>query len=111
MFTIFRARHLFQVFIFISVLLFASCSLGGEEPPNQTRVASENTQVGTQSTATPAIQSTPTTPLRRLTICLGAEPDTLYIYGGVSLAQSQILEAIYDGPIDMVGYQNHPVIL
>jgi peptide/nickel transport system substrate-binding protein len=75
------------------------------------RVAGEGTRVDSESTATPTIQPIPTIPPRRLTICLGAEPETLYIYGGVSLAQSHILGAIYDGPIDVVGYQNHPVIL
>jgi peptide/nickel transport system substrate-binding protein len=46
-----------------------------------------------------------------LTICIAEEPETLYIYGGNSLAQRHILEAIYDGPVDMVGYQNQAVIL
>jgi peptide/nickel transport system substrate-binding protein len=48
---------------------------------------------------------------RVLTICQGAEPDTLYIYGGSMLAQSNILAAIYDGPIDTNGFSYQPVIL
>ncbi len=111
MLTTFRAKYQNLVIILIGVLLFASCSLGDKEPPTQTRVAGERTQPDPQATSTATILPTPTTPPRRLTICLGEEPETLYIYGGVSLAQSHILEAIYDGPIDMVGYQNHPVIL
>jgi peptide/nickel transport system substrate-binding protein len=55
--------------------------------------------------------STPPNEPRTLTICQGAEPDTLFIYGGAMLAQSQILQAIYDGPIDTRGYDYQPVIL
>ena len=111
MLTTFRPKYQYLVIILIGALLFASCSLGDEEPPTQTRVAGERTQPDPQATSTATIPPTPTTPPRRLTICLGAEPETLYIYGGVSLAQSHILEAIYDGPIDMVAYQSQPVIL
>jgi peptide/nickel transport system substrate-binding protein len=46
-----------------------------------------------------------------LTICIAEEPETLFIYGGDSLAQRHVLQAIYDGPIDVHGYQNEPVIL
>lgn len=48
---------------------------------------------------------------RDLTICLGAEPETLFIYGGSMLVQHSILEAIYDGPIDPLGYDFQAVIL
>ena len=62
---------------------------------------------------TPSPAPTPTNPpsTRTLTICQGAEPDTLYIYGGNMLAKSNVLDAIYDGPIDSTGYSYQPVIL
>lgn len=60
---------------------------------------------------TPLLTPTPTPLPRTLTVCMGAEPDTLYIYGGQMLAQQHILEAIYDGPIDTHGYEFQPVIL
>jgi len=62
---------------------------------------------------TPSPAPTPTNPpsTRTLTICQGAEPDTLYIYGGNMLAKSNVLEAIYDGPIDSNGFSYQPVIL
>ena len=43
-----------------------------------------------------------------LVVCIGQEPDTLYIYGGDMLAASQVQEAIYDGPFDnrSFGYQS-----
>ena len=56
------------------------------------------------STATPV-------PFRTLTVCLGAEPNTLYPYGGPNAAARSVLDAIYDGPMDVLGYQHQPVIL
>lgn len=34
---------------------------------------------------------------RTLVICQGQEPETLYVYGGSMLAQSHVLEAVWDG--------------
>ena len=48
---------------------------------------------------------------RTLTICTGDEPDTLYHYAGSMYIIRSIQEAIYDGPIDSVGYSYQPVIL
>ncbi len=69
-------------------------------------------QSSVNSTATPEIFATPTpeTP-KLLTICLGQEPSSLYIYKGNSQGMWSVLEAIYDGPIDTREYQSIPVIL
>ncbi len=48
---------------------------------------------------------------RSLTICLGEEPKSLYLYGAADLAARTILEAVYDGPIDSLNYSYTPVIL
>jgi peptide/nickel transport system substrate-binding protein len=50
-------------------------------------------------------------PERRLTICLGSEPTSLFLYSDQSYATSAILEGIYDGPIDTADYRYQPVIL
>jgi peptide/nickel transport system substrate-binding protein len=58
--------------------------------------------------------STPTaTPLppKELTVCQGEEPNTLFVYGGPSPAARNVLDAIYDGPIDARNYLFEPVIL
>ena len=61
---------------------------------------------------TPAPTSTPTPmPPKEFTICQAFEPNTLFIYGGPSRAARNVLEAIYDGPIDTRSYQFQPVIL
>lgn len=62
--------------------------------------------------STPTVLPTPTpAPPSELTICLGREPQGLYIYGSSSRAQWSVLEAVYDGPIDRRGYIDQPVIL
>jgi len=50
-------------------------------------------------------------PQRVLTICLGQEPSSLYIYKGNGRSMWSVLEAVYDGPIDTRDYQPVPVIL
>jgi peptide/nickel transport system substrate-binding protein len=48
---------------------------------------------------------------RTLTICLGEEPNTLYPLGEPNAAARSVLEAIYDGPIDEIGYNYQATIL
>jgi peptide/nickel transport system substrate-binding protein len=48
---------------------------------------------------------------RTLTICLGEEPGTLYLHGGRTAARHQILEAIYDGPVDSNSFASQAVVL
>ena len=61
---------------------------------------------------TPEPTSTATTvPPRRLTICLGQEPTSLYPVNNTSSGAQSVLAAIYDGPIDTNSYGYQPVIL
>ncbi len=48
---------------------------------------------------------------RLLSICMGSEPASLFLYGDFSMAARNIRQAIYDGPYDVVGFQVEPVIL
>jgi len=61
-------------------------------------------------TAVPTAEPTPIPP-RTLTICQAEEPNTLFVYDRPSRAARNVLEAIYDGPIDTLGYESQPVIL
>jgi peptide/nickel transport system substrate-binding protein len=63
------------------------------------------------SSAGPSTDVPIPSPPREFTICQAEEPNTLFIYGGPSPAALNVLEAIYDGPIDTRGYQFQPVIL
>ena len=49
--------------------------------------------------------------LREMTICLGQEPNTLYLNDNPNPAALSVLEAIYDGPLDSRDYGYQPVIL
>jgi peptide/nickel transport system substrate-binding protein len=65
----------------------------------------------TRSVFTETPKATPTVNPRSLTICMGAEPAGLNFYTEGMYAQSVVLEAIYDGPIDNNGFSYQPVIL
>jgi peptide/nickel transport system substrate-binding protein len=45
-----------------------------------------------------------------LTICLGEEPTSLFLYGDNSTAAKSVLQAVYDGPYDIRGFGIQPVI-
>ncbi|NQS91013.1 MAG: hypothetical protein HQ574_01275 [Chloroflexi bacterium] len=61
---------------------------------------------GPHSTVIPAPE-----PKRILSICLGEEPDSLFIYGDQSTSANIIRQAIYDGPVDQVNFQPISTIL
>ncbi len=48
---------------------------------------------------------------RLLTICMGQEPTSLFLYADASAAARGVRQAIYDGPFDLVNYDLVPVIL
>ncbi len=63
-------------------------------------------------TPIPTPTSTPTPiPPKELTICQAQEPETLFLYGDLTRGGRNVLEAIYDGPVDTLSYQFQPVIL
>jgi peptide/nickel transport system substrate-binding protein len=62
-------------------------------------------------TASSEIDATPAVEQRTLTVCLGTEPQSLYIYGTSSEVTWSVLEAVYDGPIDFKTYTPTPVIM
>ena len=46
-----------------------------------------------------------------LVVCLDQEPTSLYLYASLTPEAQTILQAIYDGPMDILGYVYQPVIL
>ena len=91
------------VFI-IAISITAGCS--ALPPLNPTPVSPT-----LQPSATP-IPPTATPIPKNLTVCLGQEPSSLFIYdGSYTQAKWSILEAIYDGPVDQINYEYKPVIL
>ncbi|MEJ5308930.1 MAG: peptide ABC transporter substrate-binding protein [Anaerolineae bacterium] len=102
-------KYFLATCLFIACLLLAACTATPTTTPAPTAASATATPVPT-ATATPSPTPTPTPRPRVLTICLGAEPDSLYLYADDTHAAQAIREAIYDGPIDTVGYTYRPVI-
>jgi peptide/nickel transport system substrate-binding protein len=68
----------------------------------------------TPETPTPTSEPSPTAsplPPRKLTVCLGAEPASLFPLGNLSSTARSVLAAVYDGPIDSNSYGYQAVIL
>ncbi len=84
-------------------LLVAACQATPETP------TAEPTQPA--PTVIPATPEPTIPPERTLVVCLGQEPQSLYLYGGASRSMWSVLEAVYDGPFDTLGYSAQPVIL
>jgi peptide/nickel transport system substrate-binding protein len=60
-------------------------------------------------TSSPPLTETPLP--RQLSICLGNEPTSLFLYDAVSPAAKSVLAAVYDGPFDWQDFQIQAVIL
>jgi peptide/nickel transport system substrate-binding protein len=98
--------------IIVTLLLFALITACGSQDPTPMIATPDADTPAPTLSPTPAPTSTPTPiPPREITVCQAEEPNTLFLYGGPSRAARNVLEAIYDGPIDTQTYQFQPVIL
>ncbi len=114
--------------LLLIVLLAAACrdEQPAPTPPAESSPAAAETVVAAASpaaeepeaeaepsaTAPPTATLEPTrVPTGPLTVCLAAEPASLYLYGPPSAAAALVREVVYDGPIDTRGYDVQPVIL
>src|SRR5690606_2693288 len=62
-------------------------------------------------TATATASPSPTPVPVELVVCQTGEPASLYLYGDDTRARSGVFQALFDGPIDVLGYTAQPVIL
>jgi peptide/nickel transport system substrate-binding protein len=76
---------------------------GGQTPAGET-------PAGRTPPATLVLAPSPT-PLRVLTVCLGQEPQSLFLYQAFSTSARSVLQAIYDGPLDVQEFDYVPVLL
>ncbi len=99
-----RIQLINQMILILCCASMTACAGGGLRLPWQPQ---------TTLTSTPSSTSTPTAPpSRELNICLGSEPDSLYIYAKrQSASMWSVLEAIYDGPFDLNSEGINSVIL
>ncbi len=91
--------------LLVILLGLTACNAQPPVIPNPT-----NPAVPTEDISTPTPTATPEPP-RFLSICLGQEPQSLFIYADQSLAARNVRAAIYDGPFDMLQFETQPVIL
>jgi peptide/nickel transport system substrate-binding protein len=96
------------VFLAFCVMLYALLAARPVGGAIADASSTPDTPSTTDSPSTPT--ATPTDP-KEITICQAQEPNTLFIYGGPSRGARNVLEAIYDGPIDTLSYEFQPSIL
>ncbi len=120
-------KNLRKLFIILGVLIVASMALSAcqpaatAEPEVQVETVVETVVVTKELegktvevviTATSEPEAPPTeAPPRTLVVCLGQEPETLYQLGGNMAAATNVLQAIYDGPIDNRSFDYQTTIL
>jgi peptide/nickel transport system substrate-binding protein len=98
-----NSRYLVPLMAFLAILLLSACSASASPTP-----VSSPTEV--KAAPTPSQTPTPA-PQKTLTICLGDEPASLYMYANLGTSARSVLSAIYDGPIDSNSFAYQPVIL
>jgi len=96
-----------RVRLFVLLILLTSIACSSQSPDPAGTTTPQNL---TPAAPTETITPTPIPP-RFLTICLGQEPESLFLYGDQSLAANSVREAIYDGPYDLLNFEMQPVIL
>lgn len=94
----------FVLIIIVFVFFLGACVVSEDQPNGE----ADNSQQQDTDSALPA---TPTPIPTSLVVCLGEQPDTLYPYGSPNQAAQEVLQALYDGPVDNLGYQYQPVLV
>ncbi len=112
-----RSLHIdFVALAFFAGLALAACRPGSPPPavdlPLPTGVPTRDGML----TLAPDVLATwtpepPPPPPRLLSICLGREPRSLFLYEATSAAERGVLAAVYDGPFETHDFVVEPVIL
>ena len=97
-------RYLLPTLLLGFILILSACS---GQPTAETPIFIPTETPAEAAPSLPALTPAP----RSLTVCLGEEPTTLYVYGSLNSSARSVLSAIYDGPMDVSGYEYQPVIL
>ena len=105
----------FTITILITCLAITMTACGPEattpEPILETVVVTEIVE-GTPMTVIHLVTPTPEpSGPRTLVICMGQEPDSLFLFGTGMLSAAHVMEAIYDFPFDHRDFAYQPVIL
>jgi len=81
--------------LIVLIMVFSGCNLMGLLYPEPT----------------PMIVITPIPETKELNICLGYEPRSLYVYNTASQAEQEVLQAITDGPINVLSNGEKQAVL
>ena len=103
-----RRRQTVCILVVIFILSGLLVGCGGSQNGNIDVV--DDTQAPS-ATATARPTPTPTPVPTSMVVCLGETPNTLYPYGSPNAAARLVLQALYDGPVDHLGYRYQPVLL
>lgn len=103
-------KELLKIY-FLSLFLVLVLSACSSAPGPTVSPVKTNAVAVKPSEPAPASPTATAKPPRLLTICMGSEPKSLFLYGDNSAAARSIREAIYDGPFDSLGFDVVPVIL
>ena len=98
-----KMRFITCLICFGAIVILSGCGTRGSE------TATSGTTPG-QETPQTSLSPTPA-PQKTLTICLGEEPSSLYLYDKLNASARSVLAAVYDGPIDSNSYSYQAVIL
>lgn len=101
-----KLRQMILLFVAILALVGVLAACGGNDGESVMDATTPPEQ-----TSTPAATPTATAVPVSLVVCLGEAPNTLNPYGSPNAAAQEILQALYDGPIDQLGYQYQPVLV
>ncbi len=85
------------------LFLFTGCGVE-QEPPLEIPSRPSPTATTRAPVVTPR-------PARVLSVCVGQEPQSLFLYDSGSRAAKAVRQALFDGPFDEVDFQYIPVIL
>ncbi len=96
-----KSRYILSL-ILLFLFLLSACGFEGNYPLQLPETSQEDT--------TPMLAPSPL-PERVLSICLGEEPTSLFLYGDQSTSAKIIRQAIYDGPVDEVDYEFYSPLL
>lgn len=103
-----KIRQAVIIWMFIFVLSVLAVGCGGSDNGGVNVIDATSTP---DFTATPGPTPTPTPVPVSLVVCLGDTPNTLYPYGNPNAAARLVLQALYDGPVDQLGYRYQPVLM
>ena len=96
-----KRKFIFPILLILLVFL-SSCMEEGIQALETSKSPDENDDL--EVLASPV-------PERALSICLGDEPNSLFLYGDQSTSATIIRQAIYDSPVDQVDFQYSSALL